>query len=507
MPGRDKGSSGGGRSEDERLRDLAARERARQEGKRPPPSFGPSTRAGRERAVSRGDVPGAPPPAPTSRAAPADGSFDFDFARPSTRVAGGDGGPPRRDPVVRRVERANDGAPPATPAREPDPVAATVDPEVAAPATRAATATVTEPWPGGAPADPAPDEAPRRSRRRAEPGGDPTFASLRSAGRPRPEQRARRARSAGPPWRRIAVLGAGIVLLGGGLAFALGGGGDDEPAASEQAKEAAKPSPYGEPTPTPMPPRSRVVAYTGAPQADELGILGTMPVERASDRLARQSRPYDRASRPVVPAFDLIATIANAHPGPAGKYRTRQTGKVIARYLRAARRHDAALILDVQPGTSNFVDELRPLEKWLKEPDVHLALDPEWRMRPGVQPGSEIGWVSGGEVTATLNRVARIVRANDLPPKLVIVHRFTDGMIKDLESVDVPKEIVGVISIDGVGSRTDKIHTYDRIAPTLPKPWLPGFKVFYEEDAEAGGIMYGSQVMSLKPRPHVVLYE
>ncbi|MDO9398450.1 MAG: hypothetical protein Q7T71_18045, partial [Herbiconiux sp.] len=307
----------------------------------------------------------------------------------------------------------------------------------------------------------------------------------------------------------LAALLAFVVVGGGALALT---GGEDRvkrtptTAAAEKKKTRAK-SPYGVPTETVLPPKTRVVAYTGAPQADELGILGTMPFEQASARLDRQAVPYGRKSRPVLRAFDLIATIADAHPGPAGKYRTRQTSAVIARYLRAARRHDAMLILDVQPGGSNFIDELRPLERWLKEPDVALALDPEWRMRPGVQPGSEIGYVSAGEVTETLRRVAKIVRDNDLPPKLVLVHRFTDGMIRDLETVQVPKEVVGVISIDGVGSRALKVATYDRIAPTLPKPWLPGFKLFYEEDKAAGGMMYGEQVMALKPRPHVVLYE
>lgn len=490
MAGRDKSGGGEGRSEEDRLRDLAARERARQEGKRPPPSFGPSTRAGRERAAARSDQPAAPA---RPAAASADASFDFDFAQPSTRAA---------------------GAPTATAARPapPEPKTAPAEPTPAEPTPPQLTP------PHDASAEPRSAPTP--------PGSDPSFVPLRSAGTMRDARREdrkvrRRAAAGGERQgpsellagitasrKSLAIVGAAFVLLGAGLAMAFGGGGDTPASTAEQAEPKDDgPSPYGKPTPTPLPPETRVVGYAGAPQADELGILGTMPIEKASDRLERQAKPYDTKSRPVLPAFDLIATIANAHPGPNGKYRTRQTGKTIARYLRAARRHNAALILDVQPGTSNFVDELKPLEKWLKEPDVHLALDPEWRMRPGVQPGSEIGWVSAGEVTATLNRVARIVRANDLPDKLVIVHRFTDGMIKNLDQVDVPNEVVGVISIDGVGDRTAKIHTYDRIAPTLPKPWLPGFKVFYEEDAEAGGIMYGSQVMSLKPRPHVVLYE
>lgn len=311
----------------------------------------------------------------------------------------------------------------------------------------------------------------------------------------------------------LAVLGGALVLAAGIGLLTAGGdrstmgspSGGSQPAATAQAAEPS--SPYGKPTPTPLPPETRVVGFAGGPQHHALGILGTMPLAKAADRLARQSRPYERKSRPVLGAFDLIATMADAHPGPAGLYRTRLAPDVIARYLRAARREDVALILDVQPGGSNFPDEVRALRHWLKEPDVHLALDPEWRMRPGVRPGSRIGWVSAGELEHTLADVAATVRRYNLPQKLVLVHRFTDGMIHNLDRVRVPKEIVPIISVDGVGSRALKQATYRRLAPNLPKPWLPGFKVFYEEDAEAGGRMSGEQVMALQPRPHVVLYE
>lgn len=311
----------------------------------------------------------------------------------------------------------------------------------------------------------------------------------------------------------LLLLSLGVVLTVVGVVGAVSGGGSDSEDAPKTKADAngeavAKPpSRYGKPTPTPLPPETRVVAFAGAPQADALGILGKVSLTKAAEQLERQGRPYDRKSRPVLGAYDLITTIADAHPGSSGNHRTRQKPSVVARHLRAARRANVALILDIQPGNSNFPDEVAPLERWLKEPDVHLALDPEWRMRPGVRPGSEIGWVSAGELQHTLERVAELVREHDLPKKLVLVHRFTDGMVRDLETVKVPEEIVPVISIDGVGTRALKTDTYNRIAPNLPKPWLAGFKVFYEEDAEAGGVMSGAQVMALQPRPHVVLYE
>ena len=250
-----------------------------------------------------------------------------------------------------------------------------------------------------------------------------------------------------------------------------------------------------------------MVAFAGSPHARKLGILGTLPLTVAAQRLRKQAAPYARKTRPVQIAFDLIASIATAAPGPAGKYRIRQSQSVIARHLRVARQKHAALILDVQPGQSNFPDEVYALRSWLKQPDVQLALDPEWRMRPGVVPGSEIGYVSSGELQATLNMVAGIVKANHLPSKLVIVHRFTEGELKDFDAVKVPAGIVPVVSIDGVGSIATKTATYHRIAPTLPKPWLPGFKLFYQEDAKAGGIFSPAEVMALQPRPWVVLYE
>ncbi|MDQ8045390.1 MAG: hypothetical protein REI11_12360, partial [Patulibacter sp.] len=351
-----------------------------------------------------------------------------------------------------------------------------------------------------------PERAPRPSRAAGALGA---FSSLDLAGKGS-------AAAAFVSARRTAFAGgAGVIVLVVVLLSVLGGGSESPAVKTKKSQAAARKaaeakwakSPYGVPTDVKLPPKTRIVAYAGAPHAKALGILGTTSFKNAAAKLKTQSAPYARPTRHVLRAYDLIATVASAAPGPSGKYRTRQTPSTIARYLRAARRDHAALILDIQPGQSNFVDELKPLERWLREPDVQLALDPEWRMRPGVVPGTEIGYVSGGELNATLARVGAIIKAGHLPDKMVLVHRFTDGMIKNFGAVKVPKGIVPVISIDGVGAKANKIATYDRIAPSLPKPWLPGFKLFYQEDNAAGGIMSGKQVMGLKPRPHVVLYE
>ncbi|MGX6446865.1 hypothetical protein ACVU7I_02175, partial [Patulibacter sp. S7RM1-6] len=255
-------------------------------------------------------------------------------------------------------------------------------------------------------------------------------------------------------------------------------------------------------------PDYRVVTFAGAPQDEELGALGIGTLTGAVARLEKQAKAYRRKTRPVQPALQLISTVVHAAPGPDGKYNMHQSRSVIARHLRAARKAKALLILDVQPGRASFVGETKRLTRWLREPDVALALDPEWRMeQDGQVPGQVIGSVGASELQRSLDVVAGIVRKHDLPPKMVLVHRFTEDMVRGLETVKVPREVQAVMSIDGVGDRANKVSKYGQLTRDLPKAWRPGFKLFYREDQEAGGLMTTKQVMALKPRPQVVMYE
>jgi len=154
-------------------------------------------------------------------------------------------------------------------------------------------------------------------------------------------------------------------------------------------------------------PDSRLVAFYGAPQARALGVLGIGRPRDAARKLRRQMRPYRRGGLPVRPAFELLSTIALASPGRGGLYRGRQSPEVIGRYLRAARRAGAILILDIQPGRSDFMTEARALRRWLREPDVSLALDPEWNMGPRGVPGTRIGSVDA----VMVNRVGSGTRS------------------------------------------------------------------------------------------------
>jgi hypothetical protein len=303
-------------------------------------------------------------------------------------------------------------------------------------------------------------------------------------------------------------LGAVAVLAAlGAAAFAVGASvtGDEDDAATPTALSAAS----GPPLPQ-LPgggrrlfPDKRVVAFYGAPQARQLGTLGIGTPAQAGRRLLRQARPYERKTRPVLPAMELLATIANRDPGADGLYISRQPPEVIDRYLRAARRIKALLILDIQPGRAGFVSETRRLARWLREPDVGLALDPEWHVQEGQVPGQVIGSVDASVVDDVSRELAAIVRERRLPEKLLLVHQFTEGMIRNKARLQRHDGVALTINVDGFGDRPNKISKYDAFTDEAVR-FNDGFKLFYEEDTN---LMQPRHVLALGPPPDVVVYE
>jgi hypothetical protein len=306
--------------------------------------------------------------------------------------------------------------------------------------------------------------------------------------------------------RRLVALAAAVVLLLVVVLLVAAGCGSENKGATARNGSGASPRPS---RPVELPrggreilPRYRVVAFYGAPQARELGTLGIGTPDQAVRRLERQARPYARTSRPVMPVLELIAVVAAAHPGDEGRYNMRQTDAVIRKYLRAARRAKALLVLDIQPGRSDFFTETTRLRKWLREPDVGLAIDPEWRVTDSEVPGKVIGHVDSREINATTAWLDQLTARHKLPQKLVIVHQFTDDMVDEAQ-LKPRRNLALVLNADGFGSRAVKVQKYRRFTRQSPG-FGSGFKLFYEEDA---GLMTPRQVLRLKPPPDVVVYE
>lgn len=290
------------------------------------------------------------------------------------------------------------------------------------------------------------------------------------------------------------------MLTGGVAAGALTGGPDDGERLAERDAPAVPELPRGGRR---IFPEHRVVGYYGAPQSEELGILGIGDPFKLGPRLEKQAREYRTPDRAVLPAYELIATIASGAPGSSGKYRNRQPQAVIRRYLEAARKARAILVLDVQPGQSDFLTEAKALGKWLREPDVSLALDPEWRMDPGEIPGQSIGSVDAAEVNRVSEYLSGIVRARRLPQKLLLVHQFTDDMIVGRERLQRRPGIALTLNVDGFGDVANKVSKYAEFTER-PHRFHYGFKLFFKEDTN---LMSARQVLRLDPRPDLVMYE
>ncbi|MCW2992810.1 MAG: hypothetical protein JWQ18_305 [Conexibacter sp.] len=309
--------------------------------------------------------------------------------------------------------------------------------------------------------------------------------------------------------RRLTALGAvALLAVVGGVAAGAGGGGGGK--GSSSSKGDAKSGAKDRPKPAQLPgggrrlfPDRRVVAFYGNPRDDELGALGIGTPAQAARKLLAQAKPYNLKARPVLPAMELISTVATAAPGETGLYRDHLAFPKIRSYLKAARKIHALLILDIQPGRGEFGPEITRLAPFLREPDVGLALDPEWHVPAGALPGKVIGSTDADVVNAAATYLAKIVRARDLPEKLLIVHRFTDDMIARADRLHQVPGVQTVVNVDGFGTNSVKIAKYHAFLHTTPT-MRRGFKLFYKEDVKT---MSPQAVMALSPRPDVVVYE
>ncbi|MGH8825279.1 MAG: hypothetical protein ACRDVN_12480 [Jiangellaceae bacterium] len=314
--------------------------------------------------------------------------------------------------------------------------------------------------------------------------------------------------------RVVAISAAGLTLA----ACAGTSAGEPDAAPSTRAPtQAVAPTATPTPTPTPPPPElprggrtifpeHRLVGFAGG-RGEALGRLGIGDIDERASEIEKVAASYTLDGRTPLPVFELIAVIAHRSPADGGLYRTREPAEVVERYLAAARRHRGLLLLNVQPGRADFLDEVKALEEWLLEPDVGLALDPEWAVGSRQVPGEVIGTTTGGELAAVAAYLSSLVRANDLPEKVMVYHQFHTRTVVDEAALGPHPGVVLVKSIDGVGHPADKIATWNRLTPDLAPHVYTGFKLFYDEDRRNGPLMTQAEVLALRPQPSYVLYE
>ncbi|OII38985.1 hypothetical protein BIU98_12640 [Curtobacterium sp. MMLR14_010] len=250
----------------------------------------------------------------------------------------------------------------------------------------------------------------------------------------------------------------------------------------------------------------RYVAMYGAPGAPALGVLGEQDPAASVTRVRDLATTYDGLTdEPVTPAFELIATVAAGDAGADGDYSTELPVSTLEPYVDAA--HDAGMpvIIDLQPGRSDFLSQAKRYESLLERPGVWLALDPEWRLGPDQVPLRQIGTVSAAEVNEVSAWLADLVRSEDLPPKALVLHQFRLSMIQDRSSLQAHPELDMLVHVDGQGSQPDKQATWKALHVGAPAGIHWGWKNFYDEDTP---MLSPSETMSqVTPTPSLVTYQ
>lgn len=276
----------------------------------------------------------------------------------------------------------------------------------------------------------------------------------------------------------------------------------------------ARPKPvWPPPAPDPLPgsilPHKRIVAYYGNPLSKRMGILGEVPPDEMLRRLDREVEAWRRADTltPVVPALHLVAVVAQGSPGRDGMYRARMSDSLIEQVYSWAKRRDAIMFLDLQVGHSTVQVEASRLEHFLARPDVHLALDPEFSMKRGGVPGKRIGTYDAEDINWAIQYLAGIVERYKLPPKVLIVHRFTRPMLTNAHLIRLDPRVQVVINMDGWGPPHLKRDSYRAYVYAEPVQFT-GFKLFYKNDTKRGHpLMQPKDVLALFPKPLYIQYQ
>lgn len=226
-----------------------------------------------------------------------------------------------------------------------------------------------------------------------------------------------------------------------------------------------------------------LTAYYGTAATGALGVLGETDPDTAFRRIVRAGKPFLQRRERLLPVYELIVTVADGadYPGTDGDHAHDVLHSRVQSYIDAAHRNGVLLLLDIQPGRTDFLTAAKRWEWALEDPWVGLALDPEWRVGPGEFPGEQIGSVRAREINRTAGWLSRLTQDNDLPEKLFVVHQFTQGMVPDIRKVRRREGLAMVQHVDGFGSPADKLTTYRDVA--VPRKFTMGFKLFYDEDS------------------------
>jgi hypothetical protein len=263
-------------------------------------------------------------------------------------------------------------------------------------------------------------------------------------------------------------------------------------------------------------PFKRIIAYYGNLYSKRMGVLGEYPPHEMLGMLKAELKRWQAADTtiPVVPALHYIAVTAQGSAGKDGKYRARMPSRQIDSVLHMAATINALVFLDVQVGFSNVQTEVPLLEKYLSMPNVHLGIDAEFAMKQGMRVGKNVGTFDAADINWCSDYLTKLVKAHNLPPKVFIVHRWTQKMITNYKEIRPRPDVQIVMDMDGWGPQQLKMDTYKNYEWAQPVQFT-GFKLFYKNDIKtlakvkfaATTMMTPKQVLALKPSPIYIQYQ
>ena len=266
-------------------------------------------------------------------------------------------------------------------------------------------------------------------------------------------------------------------------------------------------------TPYPLPgallPYNRIIAYYGNLYSTRMGILGELPRKEMLAKLQGEVAKWQAADSTVkaIPALHYIAVTAQGAPGKNNMHRLRMPFKQIDTIISWAKPINALVFLDIQVGHSTVKSEVAELEKYLAMPNVHLGIDPEFSMKGGERPGSKIGHFTAADINDAIDILADIVRKNKLTPKVLVIHRFTQGMVKNYKEIKKVPEVQIVMDMDGFGSKVLKKDSYKAYIYREPVQFT-GFKLFYKNDNKNDWKMYSpEELVKFTPKPIYIQYQ
>jgi hypothetical protein len=257
-------------------------------------------------------------------------------------------------------------------------------------------------------------------------------------------------------------------------------------------------------------PFSRIVAYYGNFYSTKMGVLGEYEPDVMVQKLMAEVRAWKEAdpATPVIPAIHYIVTVAQGTAGADGDWTARMPDSEIQKALALGKQVNGIVFLDIQPGQSTVEKEAAAISEYLKLPDVHLGIDPEFSMKGNRKPGEYIGTLDASEINDVIQMMSRIVDENNLPPKILIIHRFTEDMVTHSELIKPTKEVQVVMNMDGWGTQTLKTGIYRQVVANEPVQFT-GLKLFYKNDlrAPSSGLLTPQAILKFRPQPSYIQYQ